>query len=236
LIFESTGSTSPRRIRFRNRRRGEKPAIRILDIETTGHIFFSMKTAKDEKRSRILAEGIELMLRKGYHGTGIQEIVVAAGVPKGSFYSYFRSKEDFVLTAMEVASRDHLAGFASALNSGSPSPRQRIIDQYAAMAAGYEASRDYTTGCFVGNLCQELADANAAVSEKAEYLFRNYTASLARCIRKAQDAGEISRRADPDRMAEAIFNSWEGAILRMKSSRSIQPLNAFLKMLEILLS
>jgi len=195
-----------------------------------------MKRTGDEKRSRILAEGIQLMLRKGYHGTGIQEIVAAAGVPKGSFYNYFSSKEDFVLTAMEVASRDHLAGFESALNEGSPSARQRIIDQYEAMTAGYEASRDYTTGCFVGNLCQELADANAAVSEKSEYLFRNYTASLARCIRMAQDAGEVSRNVDPDRLAEAIFNSWEGAMLRMKSSRSIQPLNAFLDMLAVLLS
>ena len=87
----------------------------------------------------------------------------------------------------------------------------------------------------MGNLCQELADSHLAVSEKAEYLFRSYTASLARCIRKAQDAGEVNRRVDPDRLAEAIFNSWEGAVLRMKSSRSIQPLNAFLEMLDALL-
>ena len=207
----------------------------MLDIETTGHIFISMKTAKDEKRSHILAEGIALMLRQGYHGTGIQEIVATAGVPKGSFYNYFKSKEDFLLTAMEVASRDHLAGFEAVLTDGSPSPRQRIIDYYSSAAAAYEASRDYTTGCFVGNVCQELADTNAAVSEKAEYLFRNYTASLARCIRKSQDAGEVSRHVDPDRLAEAIFNSWEGAILRMKSSRSIQPLNVFVDMLEMLL-
>ncbi len=104
-----------------------------------------------------------------------------------------------------------------------------------AMATAYEESHSYTTGCFVGNLCQELADTNAAVAEKAEYLFRIYTSALARCIRSAQDAGEVNREADPDRLAEAIFNSWEGAILRMKSSRNIQPLNAFLDMLAVLL-
>ena len=87
---------------------------------------------------------------------------------------------------------------------------------------------------FVGNLCQELADTNAAVAEKAEYLFRIYSSALGRCIRSAQDAGEVNRDADPDRLAEAIFNSWEGAILRMKSSRNIQPLNAFLDMLAVL--
>lgn len=194
-----------------------------------------MNTTKGDKRAAILDAGAQLMLRKGYHGTGIQEIVDAAGVPKGSFYNYFKSKEDFALAAMESTSRDSIAGFETALTADYPSPRQRIIDSYAGMAAVYEASRNYTTGCFVGNLCQELADTNAAIAEKAEYLFRNYTVPLARCIRSAQDAGEVDRKADPDRLAEAIFNSWEGAILRMKSSRNIRPLDAFLAMLAALL-
>ena len=194
-----------------------------------------MTTSKDHKRMQILDAGADLMLRKGYHGTGIQEIVDAAAVPKGSFYNYFKSKEDFALTAMEHTSRDHISGFEAALTDGVRPPRQRIMSHYMAMVAAYEAARNYTTGCFVGNLCQELADTNTAVAEKAEYLFRMYTTALARCIRSAQDAGEIDRHADPDRLAEAIFNSWEGAILRMKSSRSIQPLNAFLGMLEKLL-
>ena len=194
-----------------------------------------MKTTKDDRRAIILEAGAELMLRKGYHGTGIQQIVDAVGVPKGSFYNYFKSKEDFALAAMEHTSRDHITGFEDALISGSRSYRQRIIDQYAAMAAAYEASGSYTTGCFVGNLCQELADTNTMVAEKAEYLFRIYTTALARCIRSAQDAGEVDRDKDPDRLAEAIFNSWEGAILRMKSSRSIRPLNAFIDMLATLL-
>jgi TetR/AcrR family transcriptional repressor of nem operon len=194
-----------------------------------------MKTTRDDKRAAIIQAGTELMLRQGYHGTGIQEIVRAAGVPKGSFYNYFRSKEYFALAAMEFSSRDPIAAFEAALQGGAASPRQRIIDVYAAMAGAYDASRSYTTGCFVGNLCQELADTNIAVAEKAEYLFRIYTTALARCLRSAQDAGEVTPDANPDRLAEAIFNSWEGAILRMKSSRSIVPLNAFLDMLEMLL-
>jgi len=194
-----------------------------------------MKSTPNDKRTQLLAAGAELMLRQGYHGTGIQEIVDAAGVPKGSFYNYFKSKEAFVLAAMEHASRGPIEGFETDLISEKSSPRQRIVDHYAAMAAAYDRMRNYTTGCFVGNLCQELSDTNAAVAEKAEYLFRIYTTALSRCIRSAQDEGEIDRKADPDRLAEAIFNSWEGAVLRMKSSRNIRPLNAFMDMLAILL-
>ncbi len=175
------------------------------------------------------------MHRKGCHGTGIQAIVNAAGVPKGSFFNYFKSKEEFVLAAMEYTSRSQIAGFEAALLDGATSPRQRILDIYTSMTKAYGDARSYSTGCLVGNLCQELADTRTAVAEKAEYLFRIYTAALTRCIRNAQDAGEVKRDADPDGLAEAIFNSWEGAVLRMKSRRSIHPLKAFLAILAALL-
>ena len=176
------------------------------------------------------------MLRKGYNGAGVQEIVDGAGVPKGSFYNYFNSKEDFVVSAMEHASCDAISDFEAALGDQSRLPRQRIIDTYRNMVDAIVASGDYTKGCFLGNMCQELADSHAAIAEKAEYLFRRYTAPLARCIRDAQGQSEINSVADPDKLAEAIFNSWEGAVLRMKSSRNSQPLNAFVDMLELLLA
>jgi TetR/AcrR family transcriptional repressor of nem operon len=195
-----------------------------------------MKTDKEHKRKAILDTGAEVMQRKGYHGTSVQEIVEGVRVPKGSFYHYFKSKEDFVLAAMEHSSCDYITRFEDALEDEGISPRRRIIDVYTTLVADIEAVRDYSKGCFVGNMCQEMADTNAAVAEKAEYLFRRYTAPLARCIRKAQTSGEIKSRVDPDKLAEAIFNSWEGAVLRMKSSRNGQPLNAFLDMLRTLLS
>ena len=74
-----------------------------------------MKTPKEHKREAIIASGAELMLRKGYHGTGVQEIVDGANVPKGSFYHYFNSKEDFVVSAMEHSSCDSINRFEAAL-------------------------------------------------------------------------------------------------------------------------
>ncbi len=93
-----------------------------------------MKPTKDDRCGNLLEAGAELMLRKGYHGTGIQQIVDAAGVPKGSFYNYFKSKEDFALAAMEHTSCDHISGFEDALQETFASPRQRIIDVYPSVA------------------------------------------------------------------------------------------------------
>lgn len=191
---------------------------------------------RDDKKSALLEVGTEAMLRKGYHGTGIQEIVDAAGVPKGSFYNYFKSKETFVIAAMEFASRQNLAAFEQALQDETLAPCQRIVHAFQEMTDSFEREKDYTRGCFVGNMCQEMAETNTTVAEKAEYLFRNYTTALARAIRAHQESGRGAAGFDADRLAEFIFNSWEGAILRMKSSRNAQPLHAFMDTIKTILN
>jgi len=191
---------------------------------------------RDDKKRELLDFGSALMLCKGYHGTGIQQIVDAAGVPKGSFYNYFKSKEDFVIAAMEYRSRDAIRAFEQALEQDGRPPDQRIVGAFQRMTEAFEKEKDYTRGCFVGNMCQEMADANSAIAEKAEYLFRRYTAALSRCLGELRDGGRSRRALDADKLAEFIFNSWEGAVLRMKSSRNSQPLNAFIDTLKILLS
>jgi TetR/AcrR family transcriptional regulator, transcriptional repressor for nem operon len=190
---------------------------------------------KDAKKRELLESGSALMLCKGYHGTGIQQIVDAAGVPKGSFYNYFKSKEDFVIAAMEYSSRGAIRAFEQALEDDGRPAAQRIVGAFQRMTEAFEKEKDYTRGCFVGNMCQEMADSNSAIAEKAEYLFRRYTAALARCLGELQDSAGSWQARDADKLAEFIFNSWEGAVLRMKSSRNAQPLNAFIDTLKILL-
>ena len=75
------------------------------------------------KRSIIIAVGADPLLRQGYHGTGIQEFLDSAGVPKGSFYNYFKGKEDFGLAAMEDTCRDHICRFEVAPKDTTKSPR-----------------------------------------------------------------------------------------------------------------
>ena len=190
---------------------------------------------RDDKKRALLEAGTNLMRCKGYHGTGIQQIVDAAGVPKGSFYNYFKSKTDFVLAAMEHTSRRHISAFEEALLNGDRPPGDRIVSAFEKMTDAYIREKDFTKGCFVGNMCQEMADTIRPVAEKAEYLFRNYTTALARCIRALQQEDDTRQAMDADKLAEFIFNSWEGALMRMKASRSPQPLTAFRAVLACIL-
>lgn len=194
-----------------------------------------MSDQKNDKRAILLDAGAEVMLQKGYNGTGIQEIVDRAGVPKGSFYHYFKSKEAFAVSALEHLSHAGRDAYEATLQDPGATPRQRLLNLFDHFIADQIASHDFTKGCLVGKLCQEMAEVNPVIGDKVEYLFRHYASILARCVREAQVAGEIDAGRDADQLAEFIFNSWEGALMRMKASRSPQPLNAFREVLDTVL-
>ena len=56
---------------------------------------------RDNTRNKLIETGAAIIHLKGFNNTGIQEILEAADVPKGSFYNYFRNKEDFGLQVVD---------------------------------------------------------------------------------------------------------------------------------------
>jgi len=56
----------------------------------------------NETREHIIQTGAELILRNGFRATGINTVLEEAGVPKGSFYYYFKSKNDFGLAVIDA--------------------------------------------------------------------------------------------------------------------------------------
>ena len=52
------------------------------------------------KREKLLDQGVQMLMDQGYHGTGLKDILDTVGIPKGSFYNYFASKEVFAAEAI----------------------------------------------------------------------------------------------------------------------------------------
>ena len=170
------------------------------------------------------------MKRQGYNGTSVKDIVDAAGVPKGSFYNYFQSKESFAVEALEaVASKDYLASRALLSVTGK-SPLQRL-QYFFEQNAQHASECEFQIGCFLGNLGQEMSDSNESIRRKVKQVLKRNTQLFAEIIDEAKEAGEIKQSAQTDVIAEFIMNAWEGTLLRMKASKSREPLDAFLTML-----
>ncbi|HCJ28027.1 MAG TPA: TetR family transcriptional regulator [Pseudomonas sp.] len=192
--------------------------------------------ARIDKRELILAKGAQVMTRRGYHGTGVLEIVQAAGIPKGSFYHYFASKEDFALQALDHLYTPRLERYQAALNNSALNPRERILGYYAELVAHFARQECPEYHCFIGSLSFEMAELSQPIGQQVEAILLRSVEVLAACLEQAREEGEIDPNTDCQALAEFIGNAWEGALLRMKVGRSVVALEVFLTQLERLLT
>lgn len=191
-------------------------------------------TVRLDKRDLILAKGSEVMTRRGYHGTGVQEIVQAAGIPKGSFYHYFASKEDFALQALEHVYTPRLQRYAQALGDVRLSPRARVIGYYRDLLTHFEQQEKREYHCFIGSLSFEMADLVPAIGAEVEAVLQRSVVILQRCLEEAQAAGELAASEDCANLASFIANAWQGVLTRLKVG-STAPMHDFVQRLERLL-
>lgn len=192
--------------------------------------------ARIDKRDLILAKGAQVMTRRGYHGTGVLEIVQAAGIPKGSFYHYFASKEDFALQALEHLYAPRLGRYQAALAGEALRPCERILSYYAELLAHFSRQDCPEYHCFIGSLSFEMAELSQPIGQRVEGILRQSVAILAACLEQARQVGELDSQTDCQALAEFIGNAWEGALMRMKVGRSVVPLEIFLTQLQRLLT
>ena len=120
---------------------------------------------KENTKMKILEAGAEIIHLKGYHHTGIQEILDAAGVPKGSFYNYFRNKEDFGLQVIDYFNSFFDQAAKGIFEDPSRSPIERIENIFNWFIDFFK-SKDFAYGCPIGNLAQEMGDLNPVFREK----------------------------------------------------------------------
>jgi len=186
-----------------------------------------MKTATTKER--IIKNGAALIHSQGYHHTGISEILAAAGVPKGSFYFYFKSKDEFGLAVLDYY-QHFIEGMAEAYCSDrtlAPLVRfERFIDAYHDLFA----SLDFCRGCPIGNIMQEMSDQNEDFRCRVAQIYDQMKGFIARLLEEARDNGDLPTSLDPSRTAQFILNSWEGAIMHMKLVKSDEPLRLFKQM------
>jgi len=181
-----------------------------------------------DTRTHIIHTGADLIGHKGFGATGINAVLTAAGVPKGSFYHYFSSKNDFGLAVIDTFAEEYDAKLDRILNDTSRSCVDRLR---AYFDTGFETmtSCEYTRGCLIGNLGQELAGQNEAFRQRLDSVFASWERRFEHCIRAAQQAGDISADIDAADAASSLLSGWEGAILRSKVLKSTEPMERFVR-------
>ena len=186
---------------------------------------------KTEVRDKILNVGVDIIAKKGYNGIGIQEILNEVNIPKGSFYHYFKSKEDFGIQVIKKHSEDSLVYINSFLEDTSLSPLQRIYSLFEDVQKIY-LKKDFKEGCLLGNCSTELGGQKTSFSTTLENEFLKMENEFSKCLEEAQTLGELKTDYSTEELASFIVNGWEGALLRMKASRNLKPMKTFVEFLK----
>lgn len=180
-------------------------------------------TQKQINRKNLLNQGVLLLMQQGYHGTGLQEILDAVQIPKGSFYNYFGSKENFgaeVITHYITPYIQQITRYLADSETDALSALQRYFDESIA-----ELERtQFKGGCLLGNLIGEIGDSSDICRLALQTSLNRYRDVLQTGISKAQQQGTIRTDKSARELTDLLVNSWQGALLRMKVEQSTAPL------------
>lgn len=184
------------------------------------------QSALDAPRTRLIRTGVAILTEKGFSAVGIDEMVAAAGVAKGSFYHYFESKEVYGLALIDAYAEYYTRKLDRCFAVSEREPLDGLVD-FVAIARSGMARFGYRRGCLIGNLGQEIGVLPVSFRESLATVLRDWETRTAKCLLAAQAAGKIPHDRDCWRLAEFFWIGWEGAVLRAKLEQCPDALDTF---------
>jgi TetR/AcrR family transcriptional repressor of nem operon len=187
------------------------------------------KTLKHEAKANFLLDkGIEVLWCNGYNGTSVKDIVSAADVPKGSFYFYFDSKEDFVTKALVRYFNTMFAPMESVLSNKGVSPKQRLTNFYTLRNDRMINEMKCKLGCLANNIGNEMSEHSEKIRTTILLMESKIKDSIGAVFMEAQEKNEIDPTIDPELMVSFIEDAGKGAMISMKENQNSEPLDNFL--------
>ncbi len=194
------------------------------------------KTLKHEiKADALIEKGMMLLWSKGYNATSVNDIVKEAGVPKGSFYFYFESKEDFAVKSIEKYFDMQFPPALEILQNRSVSPRQRVIDFYEFRSKVLKEEFDCKMGCMGCNLANEMAEHNEAIRNAINAKTEMVKTYITEVIEEAQNLGEMDSKIEASDLVAFMEDAGKGAMVSMKEMDSAYPIDNFTNMVRMIL-
>jgi TetR/AcrR family transcriptional repressor of nem operon len=184
--------------------------------------------AEKSTREHLIDVGLGLMHEKGYNATGLSDILMAADVPKGSFYHHFGSKEDFAAAALERYGSREREHVEAVLEDAAIPPLKRLRRYFGDLVKVY-GQKGPIPGCMMGRFSLEVTGDSPQLRKRISGSFEHWQESIATVIRQAVKQKELRAGADADSLAGFVLNSWQGALLRSQADKSDAPLETFMR-------
>lgn len=181
------------------------------------------KSSKKElNREGLLNQGVVFFMNQGYHGTGLQEILDAVNVPKGSFYNYFSSKEEFGAAVIQHYIEPFISRLSTHLQQSGSDALGAIRRYFDELIVELEENK-FKGGCLLGSLMGEIGSTSDVCQQSLQSAIVRYRDLLQSGLAQAQQQGLVRTDKTPEEMADLLINTWQGALLRMQIEKSSAP-------------
>ncbi|KAF0218627.1 MAG: TetR family transcriptional [Geobacteraceae bacterium] len=175
-------------------------------------------TGKGEiTRRKILEIATEIVNRKGFGATTIQDIISATGMQKGGIYFHFPDKDALGLAILEKAREDFMLFLATALSGDSPGA---CLENFFRQAVEKHLAAGFIGGCIFGNTAIEFSDTDSRFAAVIERVFDDWIEMIRRTVSAAQDAGEVRTDIPAKELALHIVAAIEGGIMLSRLKKS----------------
>lgn len=171
-----------------------------------------MEQHNTDTQTQILSTGRRLTAKSGYSGVGLNELLKEAGVPKGSFYHYFPSKEAYGCALLKEFALEYQVRLAYTLEHSDKNARARLIS-YFTQWRKQQSSDLPEERCLVVKLSAEVADLSPEMSRILEQSVKAIVEQLADALRKGVADGSIGAHGNSRDLAATIYHLWLGASL-----------------------
>ncbi len=189
-----------------------------------------------KSKEKIIEFASELFHKKGYQQASVDEILEGSGVTKSNFYYHFKTKEELALTILDMRIKQFEYEVVSGtLGEISISPKSRLLKLYEQVTKFHQGLK-CSGGCPFGNLAIEMSDVNEKFRERLSLFFMRWEKAIEACIVEGIKKGEFRNDLNPSITAGFILSQLEGAIMMVKTHKTIAPLitgaQTVLKLLE----
>lgn len=179
-----------------------------------------------DTRAELIRSGLAQLTESGFASSGIDQILKKVGVPKGSFYHYFASKEKFGLAVIDSYANYFAKKLDTYLLDETYPPLVRMANFVENAKFGI-SRHQFKRGCLVGNLGQEADLLPESFRQILIDIFLSWQQRVATCLQAAQQSGDLATTTDCDLLAECFWVGWEGAVSRARLVQSSDPLDNY---------
>lgn len=183
-------------------------------------------------KQKILTDAAEVFQRQGFGATSIHDLLVAAGVTKGSLYFHFPGKEAIGAEVLRREAAAFMVFLDQALTGATPAA---CLDHFFEQALRKHQKTGFVGGCLFGNTALEASDTSPLYTQIVDAVFRQWAAKIEQKIDEAQQLGLIRRDVEAANLAQMVVAAIEGGIMQSRLQKSPEPMRQGLETLRTML-